>query len=796
LWLTHDDESFQLGLSEEPKEGIGLEATPIAEAAFELDLDGGELRAETDELFTEDAVRRLVIELLGKAVTDYGLSHLRFAVGDDFTSGSHATDEAFLHSAYGQMILGGDAEAVQTGLGDAELDVHCATRLLDIACAAGAAEQIDFWVGKGADVNAPVFERQQTVFTRAVRRLAEPQWQRPTRRALAGAGAKGYGASPKGDPAAAIATLDPEGGRGDTPHIEIIDRLGNAGAAVRDDPRLLADAAGGLQVELTEWLLERGASVGDDQKRSALNCCFTTGDHDERVTAIVRLLLDAGADPSHRDPKYWDRTPIMNVAMYGPASAAAPLLAHPLVELDLVDEDGHSAVDLALERRRLEVFEQLRAAGARVSPAQDLLGLLYAATQAEEYARVVTQAQAIKEQLADHDLAHAMLLLAYIRTGDYESAVAHGEWALERSEKLDETILSHVSTALARSGASTDAAHDFWSRIREQLDPEEYNCTVIANLLYVYAGNGDFERAAADLLPWVEARAPTEKDDGYGLLLCNAACVYARLGERDAALRMVALAKKASWPSERIEVEEDLRVLHDDERFEKLLAGAAPTELDIPQRHVLPAMATSELERQRLRWRKAAEEDARKNEEAANLIRQLDALWATPQEVVDAFAADLEECFVLWVDEARAPDYDEPLQGVLLRWPGSETSPFGTEAAPYGFSRCLPPGHLHRGDPRFGGEMIDYVGGFNVAPVVGAFGNALEEDQIEDCDATEELFCFTLASLLGRAMEKARQSEAFAALSLGEWVYFFVQQHDQHPQLFYVHRKPARPPPT
>jgi hypothetical protein len=730
--------------------------------------------------------------MLGKAVTDHGLSHLRFAVGDDFESGKHAADEAFLHSAYGQLILTGDSGAVRTQLGDVALDVDCATRLLDIACAAGAIEQVDFWVAKGADINAPVFESQQTVFGRAVRRLAEPQWQRPTQRALVSAGARAYGAGTRGDLAAEVLALaDPKDGRGNIPHLEIVDRLGSAGAVVTSQPGLLADAAGGLQVELTEWLLERDAAVGDDQKRSALNRCLASGDHDERVTAIVRLLLRAGADPNHRDPLYSGRTPIMNVAMYGPASAAAPLLEHPRVELDLKDDGGDTAIELALERRQLEVFEQLRVAGAEVSPAQEVLGSLYAAIQAEEYARVVELAQGVEEKLAEHGPAQAMLLSAYIRTGDYETAVAHGQSVLGRSEKPDELVLAHVTSALARSGASTAVAHDLWSRFRDQLDPESYTCAIVTNLLQLYADNGDSGRAAQDLLPWVEAREPTQEDDEYGLLVCNAACLYARLGETGAALRMVALARSAGWSSERIAANEELTVLRDDERYQRLLSDQAPEELDIPGRYILPAMAASELERQRLRWRAAAEEDGQKSEHAAALLLRLDALFAAPEETVRWLAAELERSFALWANKEYAPDYDAPLQGVLFRWPGSETMPFGTEAAPYGFSRCQPPGHLHRADPRFGGLMIDYVGGVDVASVVGAYGELLEQDRLEDCEATEAVFCFTLAALLGKAMERARLSDAFAALKLDEWAYFFVQQHEQHPQLFYVRRNPV-----
>jgi hypothetical protein len=97
------------------------------------------------------------------------------------------------------------------------------------------------------------------------------------------------------------------------------------------------------------------------------------------------------------------------------------------------------------------------------------------------------------------------------------------------------------------------------------------------------------------------------------------------------------------------------------------------------------------------------------------------------------------------------------------------------------------PAQLHLGRPRFGGLLFEALGDVDLAPAVERFGDALETDSaLRDCDALESAFCFTAALMLGRACERAVKSATYARLCRAPRVHFFLQQHSQEPQLFFV----------
>jgi ankyrin repeat protein len=82
-----------------------------------------------------------------------------------------------------------------------------------------------------------------------------------------------------------------------------------------------------------------------------------------RDTAIIRMLLDHGADVNARQAGGW--TPLHAAAMFGDAPLAELFLSRGAVA-DLPNDQGKTALDLALEKGHMQVAEllQRRVAGS------------------------------------------------------------------------------------------------------------------------------------------------------------------------------------------------------------------------------------------------------------------------------------------------------------------------------------------------------------------------------------------------------------------------------------------------
>ncbi|KAF6787047.1 ankyrin repeat-containing protein [Colletotrichum sojae] len=162
-------------------------------------------------------------------------------------------------------------------------------------------------------------------------------------------------------------------------HIEVVERLLDAGAKVNADPArddgrtALQAASGGGHVEVVERLLDAGANVNADPAgehgRTALQAA-SEGGHVE----VVERLLDAGANVN-ADPAIWHgRTALQAASEGGHVEVVERLLdAGAKVNADPAERHGRTALQAASEGGHVEVVGRLLDAGANVNadPARD-----------------------------------------------------------------------------------------------------------------------------------------------------------------------------------------------------------------------------------------------------------------------------------------------------------------------------------------------------------------------------------------------------------------------------------------
>lgn len=198
----------------------------------------------------------------------------------------------------------------------------------------------------------------------------------------------------------------------------IFKRMLDAGIDVDNSPygNPLADAAGHGHLEIVSMLLRAGADVnhiGDDNPSALLQATFN---EDE---AMVRLLLQAGADTSSRASEYGDLTPLRLAAKRGMSSIVGILLAggaavdyeerDPLM-YDLADEGGEEAPDepptalcLAAAENHMEIVNVLLGAGADVNADRGSVVIGAAGNGHDEIVRLLIGRGAVVDPPNDED---------------------------------------------------------------------------------------------------------------------------------------------------------------------------------------------------------------------------------------------------------------------------------------------------------------------------------------------------------------------------------------------------------
>jgi uncharacterized protein len=127
-----------------------------------------------------------------------------------------------------------------------------------------------------------------------------------------------------------------------------------ANAVARDGYSPLGLASFFKRRDVVKVLLERGAKPSvpsRDQGFTPLHSAVAT-DAGDAIHEIVRLLLDAGADPNAKSHE--GGTPLHSVAFTGDLAIAKLLLASG-ADLEATDGKGRTALDLARDQRNAEV---------------------------------------------------------------------------------------------------------------------------------------------------------------------------------------------------------------------------------------------------------------------------------------------------------------------------------------------------------------------------------------------------------------------------------------------------------
>ena len=131
--------------------------------------------------------------------------------------------------------------------------------------------------------------------------------------------------------------------------VALVERLLERGADVQAERRggatALHYAAQGARPAVIRRLVQAGAPLDAAAANgwTALTVAAATGE-----AAAVRALLRAGADPNLTDVYGW--SPLMRAVDNGYPDAAAELLDHPAVRLDLTDDAGMTALHHAARR--------------------------------------------------------------------------------------------------------------------------------------------------------------------------------------------------------------------------------------------------------------------------------------------------------------------------------------------------------------------------------------------------------------------------------------------------------------
>ena len=123
----------------------------------------------------------------------------------------------------------------------------------------------------------------------------------------------------------------------------------------------LMRAVGGGHIEVVAYCLDRGAEVNHRHGTAHVNAAFWACSHG--YPAILRLLLDQGADPCVRAITGW--TPLAIAAHRGHMEVVAMLLKYGLdqLQIDDADREGATAVLKVAARGRTEVLRMLRRQG-------------------------------------------------------------------------------------------------------------------------------------------------------------------------------------------------------------------------------------------------------------------------------------------------------------------------------------------------------------------------------------------------------------------------------------------------
>lgn len=732
---------------------------------FELDHELLMQAYEYDELDVEDAVRETVLSLWAQAYDKnkgWAIDDLHFLFQPDFGRALIMDEQVLAQTRLGQANTAGDKATLETLVKNNHITPATAAILLDQAAAYGHDDLLAFWQQRGADVNHPLPGKHlkhpfhTSAGTRAITRICDPGRALPDFNDL---------------PPARLGTVK-------TLYASCTPREPKGGKP------LLHQACGGLNLELAQWLLQQGADASalDKNGMSVINEVVGAGEHDERSTALIHLLLDAGCGANHLDKHRWERSALMMLALYGPDEAIEPLLKAG-ADPNLVDTKQKSAVDYALEQQHTTAYTTLLAYGANTTPAQQLLGSLVQANDAQDSAFIFSQAEAVTQLLPTHEFANNAVVLAGVKENKLTEAYQHGKAALAR--KLSEYILANTFLALALAPEAMPQAQALWQQYKNTLDRNECLPTVIVQLIYIYTTHGnDYERALLELIPWAEARY---QDDATGVLALNAACVYAHLGQTQNALRLLKAAILTGY-REKLDIvrsEPNLRSLHTHPSYLQLL-GDDPESVIVPTRQISNTLAQAMLLEDRDTQRAGAEQEACLSLAIREIMQTLDQQRAHPGPVIQPLIAAFITCFEQWAEPTHNEQPDRPLAAIVVKWGEDRDKSYNTDAKTAGYADLqLEP------EPLLSECQFEHGTGFDFAPLLGRYGALYEryDYDISDYSAIARYLSRELDCFLSMACAEAVKSAAFAALKHPGPLYFFSQEENKDEQnlhLFYV----------